>query len=274
MKRLSILLLVACGATLTGCSGDDPGLTGSDPVLVSLSLTPTRDLMRLHTSFLFSLTAHYDTNLAKHVTAESTWWSDAPAVASVDANGLVRGLSAGWATVFAEYQGLRVAQRLRVLTAYDGLWQGDWVVVACREDGDWVGSCAALDTGGAPWATQRLTLLVSQFIEDVSGKIDFGDDLPGPLTGGIGDDGTLSLDGTYLVEIDGLHVEVAVTEWQAMSLDDRTMTGQMGITLRGSGLAGSVDVEGHLNVVLRVSSEQRWPPRLPTSGLIRSIIHR
>jgi len=273
MKRLPVLLLVLSSAAFQGCSDNAAGLTGSDPVLVSLSLTPGGDLIRLHTNYLFRLTAHYDTALTKDVTAEAGWWSDTPVVVSVDANGLVRGLSAGWATLFAEYQGLRVERRLRVLADYGGVWQGDWVVTDCREDGDWLGSCAILDTGGAPWATQRLTLLVSQFIEGVSGKVDFGDDLPGALTGVIGDDGTLSLDGTYTVEIEGFHVEIAVTEWQAASLHEM-MTGQFCVTLRDPNLTGSVAVDGHLNVVHRTSSESHWPLLPLTSGMIRSVIHR
>jgi len=273
MKRLSASVLLACTAALFGCGGDGNGGGGGvSRIPVSLSLTPNTDLITINSSESYRAVVNYDNGTSEFVSTNVTWNSDAPTVASVDTTGVVRGLSSGWATVYADYQGMRGTRKLRVLPDYQGRWEGDWMVTACRDEGDWEGGCFGFPTG----ELFGLTLVVTQTRDVVSGTTDFGDDLPGPVTGSIDESGTLSVGGTYTVDIDGMRVEITVTEWKTMSADNQKMAGQMCVIFRISGLLGSIEVDGQLNVVNKVSSQPQsfGLGAGGRSGLIHTIIRR
>lgn len=252
MKNVSTCVLLACTVALFGCGADGNGNGGVSRIPTSLSLSPNTDLITINSSESYRVAVNYDTGTSEFVSTGVTWGSDAPTVATVDASGLVRGLTSGWATVFADYQGLRGTRRLRVLPDYQGRWEGDWVVTACRESGDWAGTCAESFPAGEIFG---LTVVVNQTRDVVTGTTDFGDNLPGPVTGSIDDAGVLSVSGTYTIEVEGIRLELTVTDWKTMSENNQKMTGQMCVIFRVSGLLGSIEVDGQLNVVDKVSPQ-------------------
>ena len=170
--------------------------------------------------------------------------------ASIDSNGRATGVASGQATIFADYQGLRGTRLLRVLPDYQGRWRGDWRVAACAEEGDWRGICREF-TNAALFA---LNLGLTQARDSVTGTTDFGDELPGPVTGTIGMSGHLVVSGTYTITLEGIPIEVTVSNWQTLTTDNERMTGRFRLGMRAAGLQGSFSTDGDLRIVTKVSA--------------------
>lgn len=240
------LLLIGPFVVLCACGKSSSPVTPS-PALNGLSITPATDLITIKGTETFASTAAYSNGSSGVV--QSTWSSDAPAVATIESTtGRAIGVGAGQATISAQYQTQHATRLLRVVPDYSGRWQGDWVITACASDGDWqqMRACETVYTTGSLWA---LTLVANQTRDSVSGTVDFGDNMPGPVTGTIGLDGHLSVSGTYAIVLEGMSVEVTVSNWDTMSSDNQQMTGRFRLAMRVAGLQGSVSTDGDLRVV-------------------------
>jgi hypothetical protein len=250
MMQASRLLPILLLAALVGCGGED-GVNGSTgpTVVTGVSVTAGSDLITINASQ--TLTARASLNNGSSMTVQPAWGSDAPGVATVDATGRVTGIGSGVATVFADYEGKRGTLLLRVVPNYQGRWEGDWSVTACSSDADWLDVCDEFRVGELFW----LTLVVNQTRDTVTGTTDFGDELPGPVKGNIEMSGALVVGGTYTINVEGLLLELTVTDWETMSVDNQRMTGHLCVIGRVAGLQGSFDVDGELHVVTKVSSE-------------------
>ena len=113
---LTLLVLSACGGSSSSPS------TGSQPIVTSLSLTPTGASTTVGSTKQFTATAHYSDNSQQDVTASATWSSDNSAVASVESTGqsnpgLATGVSAGTANITASFSGKSAVTALSVTGA-------------------------------------------------------------------------------------------------------------------------------------------------------------
>ncbi|EHK2924965.1 Ig-like domain-containing protein, partial [Vibrio parahaemolyticus] len=108
MKRLFLYALSLCTVLLAGCNNGDDGLLdvpeGWAIKAVSLAVTPKTADIPAGLSQQLEADAVLETGQTVRVTTNSalTWTSSDPAIATIDAQGLVKGLTKGTVTITAE----------------------------------------------------------------------------------------------------------------------------------------------------------------------------
>ena len=238
---------VAALIVMAACGGDNgPGPTGGpSPVPASLAISPPTDFLRLRASETLTAMATMTNGTTQNVAA--TWSTDNAAVASVDAAGRVTGSGSGQAGITAAYAGFTALRSLRVVPDYQGRWSGDHKVPNCVDDGDWrrADFCKDVREDNPLFA---LNLVLTQNRDAVTGTLDIGIEPPGALQGTIQMNGDLGLAGTYIGTVEGLPVEVTVSDWQTRTTDNQQMTGRFRVTMRSPGIAGSVLADFELRV--------------------------
>lgn len=107
-------------ATLGGISGSTP-LTVTAATLIAVEVTPTAASLAVGTSRTFAATGIFSDNTRQDLTADVTWSSSAPTVASVSnaegSRGLAAGLTVGVTTIRATIGSLSGASSLTVTAA-------------------------------------------------------------------------------------------------------------------------------------------------------------
>jgi hypothetical protein len=269
MRNKLISLAVVVALFSCGCGDDGPRSPNAPtptPTVAALTITPATDLLKISQTETLAATASMSDGSSRALAG--SWSSDAPAVATVDANGRVTGVGSGDATIAVDAQGVRATRRLHVIPDYQGRWSGDWRVAGCAADGDWsrVDFCRELPIG----SRDALTVVLTQDRATVSGNADFGG-LQGPVQGSIRADGLLALSGTFTVSDEGLVFEIAIADWQTVTTDNQRMTGRFTITLRASGIQGSGRIDGELRVVAKDASPALSSSAPGSSTLRRSI---
>jgi hypothetical protein len=162
---------------------------------VSFTVSAPADLIRIRESATFVATGTFPDSTTRPVAA--FWTSDMPAVATVDRQGVVKGVAAGRANIVASLNGDTVVKPLRVVPNYAGRWSGPLVIVSCQMGDPRVcGRSYPIGTTGA------LSLNVSQDRDAVAAHLEFTYHVltnvstrGGDVTGTILDDGRLILDG-------------------------------------------------------------------------------
>jgi Bacterial Ig-like domain (group 2) len=163
------------------------------------------------------------------------WTTDTPAVATVDRQGTVRGVSAGRANIIASFNGGTSVKPLRVVPNYAGRWSGSLVIVNCNM-GDFRTCGRSYPIG----TTGTLTLNVSQDRAAVTTNLEFTYHVVtsitnfvstriGNVAGTILDDGRLILDGKLQSRVSDTLVFDASTLWNWSSAADAVAD-----TVRGS----------------------------------------
>lgn len=257
-----LLITAACGAAGNGSSPTAPTPTSA---ITGLSITPATDLIKLKARETFSSIATFSDGTSRAVTA--AWGTSAPGVATVDSSGHATGMGSGETTIFAWYQGHRATQSLRVVPDYHGLWQGDWRVTGCADEGDWVGLCREFEVGSL-WG---LTLAVSQNRDAITGTVDFGR-LPGPMSGTIRQSGHLVLTAAYTMTIEEeIATDVTLTDWETITTGNNRMTGRFRATLQAPWCQGSLSADGELRVVIKTAAVPALAASSSTASLDRAL---
>ena len=126
LVALLVLSLAACGDdrlidtsnTVTGPGGGDTTAT-----VRSLQIGGNRDLT-IGTPSQLTLTATFSNGSARLVTAESTWMSSAPSVATISAGGVVTPIALGSSTITATFQGSTINTTVNSLAAGTFIFEG------------------------------------------------------------------------------------------------------------------------------------------------------
>lgn len=114
-------------------------------------------------------------------------------------------------------------------------------------------------------------LTVSLTRDAVTGTVDFGR-LPGPMSGTIRMDGHLALSGAYTITInEGIVIDVAVTNWQTLTLDNERMTGRFHASMQAAWCRRSLSVDGELRVVFKVAGQEAVAASRDTAGLDQAL---
>jgi len=100
-------------AALDAISGSTT-LTVSTPVAVSLAISPVNPAVPFGGLQQFAVTATLSNGSTQDVSAQATWLSSTPAVASVNSTGGATGVGAGVSTITASYSGLTSSTQLTV----------------------------------------------------------------------------------------------------------------------------------------------------------------
>jgi hypothetical protein len=212
-----------------GCNSSSTTSVVPGPTAPTSAASP-RDVSVEGAALVFwntALTFHARVTLADGrsvVPDKAEWLSSAPTIASVDAHGVVRGLSSGEATISATVGGVTGQQAVRVLPDYNGTWRGTDTLVSC--EGYYCPQNPKPDT---------VELRVSQSGAAITGRIFFNgnfDDRFGYIVGHVETDGALILDRGFLDKSG--RPDVPLLEW-------RTQLSQDGVTITGAYRAGWED---------------------------------
>jgi hypothetical protein len=246
MRRLSAIVAMGLLVSAAACGKKSPSTPS--PTLTGIVITPVTDMVRINGEETWSVVATFSDGSTQSV--QAAWSSSAPAVATVNGAGRVRGVAPGQSTITADYQNQRATRQLRVVPDYHGRWEGAWTITGCVDAGDLVGLCDVFATGDL----FGLTLVANQTRDTITGTTDFGDNLPGPVTGTIEAGGDLVVTGTYTIVVDDIPLEISIVDWRTRTIDNLVMTGQIRIRLAVPGVPGSATPEGTLTSVTKRSN--------------------
>jgi hypothetical protein len=204
---------------------------------VTLALSPLTDVVLIGRVAALTATATFQDGSSSAV--QANWGTDAPTIATVGPDGTVTGVSSGDATVFADYQGMRARQRLRVVPNYDGDWLASYRTTSCTETGDWdVGECAKVDLTMA-W---RIGVSLQQDRASMTGQLTLYSDIPAvPVTGTIAGDGHFTASGSVLYTLPNCvpNCLFEIRDWDVLSTDNATLAGHFTIRATTPALVGS-----------------------------------
>lgn len=93
-------------ASLSGITSNDAFVTVTSAVLVSMSTTPEEVTLARGTSRAISVQGYYSDNQSVNLTSTAAWQSQNPTIATVDNNGVVRGVNVGTAIIVASRDGV------------------------------------------------------------------------------------------------------------------------------------------------------------------------
>lgn len=191
--------------------------------------------------------------------ADVTWRSDAPAVATVSADGLVTAVAAGQATISAEIAGGRGGLlRIRVYPEFQGSWTGRGLAADCTPSGDslWSTLCVGFLHGDPEARRGEAMFELTQAEAEVGGVVDLGEERRLETTSGeISIDGTLRLtfeDTTFSIE--GAQVNVEVLSWETRADTPGRMTGGFRVAYSWPLLPGAAVVDVAFEEVTRTSN--------------------
>lgn len=230
MRLLVVVLVASVSVTSCGTRSDTPVSVTPVSSPLTLTLSPPTDVMFIGRSAALTATATFQDGSARAV--QATWGTDAPGIATVAADGAVTGVRSGDVTIFADYQGLRATQRLRVVPNYDGDWSASYQTTSCTETGDWnVGGCEPIDLTTA-W---RIYVELRQDRTSMTGQLTPYSDLPAvPVTGTVADDGHFTASGSVPYTLPNCIPSclLEILDLDVLSTDNATLTGHF--TMRAS----------------------------------------
>ena len=216
---LARMAVLAAGFLLTFGCGTDDGPTGPTPTGTSVSVTyPTERTLFIGDEVQFQASLVLNdgsTQAAENV----TWTSDATAVATVSASGLVAAVAAGEATISAEVaDGGGGSVRIRVFPEFQGHWAGQGVATGCTATGDalWTAFCAGFPQSTPAERADEAAFDLTQTGADVGGVVDLGTERRLEVRSGeVSNDGTLRLTvDAFPFVIEGMELNVEVLSWQ------------------------------------------------------------
>jgi hypothetical protein len=262
MRRMAALVgLLMCSA----CGGGG-GSTPPSPVPQTLTVNPVAtNLIKIAQEQTYTATIRYNTGSESTVSA--TWQSDNQNVASIDGSGKTVGLDSGEATLIAKAEGLTGTLKIRVVPDYQGTWDGEYRVAACRATGSFRPSEWCSADGFKPGQHLPITLVLTQDRDLLSGSVFVGTlEHTLDVSSSIRVDGgaAISGGGSYTVE----NTKVATTiSPMAIRATGPNMSGNFTLTFTSDGFAGSAAYDGVFTSVARTSSTTS-AARVPRSTFI------
>ena len=125
MWRFVVRFLLLLVAALPGCGSP----TSPAPLPTAIAITPADDLLTVKTTLTFKAAGTFADGSAR--TIDARWLTDNPAVATVNAGGMVTGVGTGSTTLIVT-AGDRTASRvLRVVPDFTGSWSGQSQITGC-----------------------------------------------------------------------------------------------------------------------------------------------
>lgn len=251
--------LLAVLGGLAGC-GDD----GGSPTAPSATTTSVTIAIPAGGTIFIGREVQFEaretlSNGQTRVATSAVWGSDAPGVAIVSANGLVRGVSAGEASIFADTPA-RGALRIRVYPNFGGTWRGNEVIAGCEATGAFVGLCAEFAAGEVGVHDSSFT----QTEASVNAVFDAGDGSFARMTGTISVSGELQLPTASFLPAEP-PLDIQIQNWRSRSDVPAAMTGSYDLFMTATGTAGFVRLGLRLENVTRTGSPSAQA--LPSTGL-------
>lgn len=218
----SVCLSIGCGGggSSSASAPTAPTTVAVAPTIRTIVLSPGSIDLVVGGSVTVSAIANFSDGSSRAIAP--TWSSSASSVFSVDQNGVVRALATGSATITATASGTVGSVIARSTVNYAGRWVGQYRFLSCSAPPRWGGSYCANTSGTLYNVELNLGVTGSQ----ATGSIRLGSYV-GSVSGTIGSDGTLSLQGTYSATTpSGLVYSERIQNWQTRIVNGTTMTGR------------------------------------------------
>lgn len=110
---------LVCALLLGGCGGGGSSQSVPAPVLLSIAVAPAVPSLVIGQQVQFVATGLYSDQSSKNLSAQATWSSTSPSVATIGASGLASALTPGDTTVTASVQALSATVQLNIAS---GVW--------------------------------------------------------------------------------------------------------------------------------------------------------
>lgn len=160
-------------------------------------------------------------------------------MAAVDSTGQVKGVAPGTGTLRASFGNYSATRTLRVVTDFEGSWQGVFQITDCaRVSGDGSDPCRFVRGG-----VFSLQLLMRHMgADDLSGTLTTNDDIGHPFQTGsskgrIDVDGSLIMEGSLKSATDDPS-QATLNSWSSVSTGPNSMTGRFTQTLEFTNIFG------------------------------------
>ncbi|HMF98850.1 MAG TPA: Ig-like domain-containing protein [Vicinamibacterales bacterium] len=189
MKREMLVSVLVCSFAIVtaACSGNSP--TAPAPTVASVAVTGPDSNVYMGATTQLNASSTMSNGAAQ--VPSCTWSSDTPAVATVNATGLVTGAGAGQANIICTSGGREGHKLLRVMPNYSGNWSGSYNVTGCSNSGLFAsaGFCNSFPVG----ITLPYNFILTQTADAVSGRFFLGQIQFDQTSGPVGMDGGLTL---------------------------------------------------------------------------------
>jgi hypothetical protein len=214
-----------------------------------VAITASVDHLKARDTYTFVATAAHSDGTNAPVTQ---WSSDNTQVATVDStSGKVTAVAPGKATIIADHDGARATKLLHAVPDYQGGWEGDYVVTACSETGDFAGFCQDFPVNDVLPIMVQLT----QTGDAAQGTVMFGE-LPATARGTFDDTVALPLD-EATITVEGLSIRVSSAKFTVDGTD--RLQGTFRTTWTYPGATGRGEFDARLQTVTRTTSTALAP---------------
>ena len=266
MRFLATVLTVSSMLVMTACGSDEgsvttPTPTPSTPTVSSLTINGS-DALRTGFFTDYTATAVLSNGASQPVTP--TWSSSNAAVATVDANGRLNGISHGSVDLAAAYQGMNASKNVSVVSNFGGTWNGTYAVRACDQSGVFASARWCQDTMGGVGSVLPVMLTLSQTGSDrtqVSGSLTLGTGIAGNISGNVTGDGRLNLGGSFTVTSSGVTFQFVFGGWETRLISPGQMRGRWAQSQTATGIPGNAYQEVEI-----VTMTQTSTTAVPTSA--------
>lgn len=243
---VALCSVVACGG------GSDSGPAGATATTTAVSVSlPAGSTVFIGTSVQLEARETLSDGTTRTAT-NVTWGSDAPSVATVSQTGLVTGVAAGEATIFADVNP-RGTLLIRVFPSFEGSWTGNETIAGCQESGAFQGLCASI--GGSARAYDHHSTY-TQSEASVEAELDTGEGTSATTTGTITVDGELQLLPAPVLPAEP-GVDAEIRNWRSRADTPSRMTGSYDVSFTSPVAPGSALVTIELQDVVKSAASLR-----------------
>ena len=246
------LFCVAMAVGLSSCGGDGSGSgDGPSPTPQALTITPGTTSLKVDQTEVFSGTVRLSNGQSQ--TVQPTWQSDNTAVLTFE-GGTARGRSNGTATIIGTSQGLTATRLMRVVTDYQGVWAGDYIIRGCDSSGDFRAAefCNTERFGYFAGPVLEVAFDLDQDRDEVTGQMYLGS-FPGATQGYVEADGRFTGIGSFTVYAADADVGISVNPIN-VNADGNRMTGTFTVSVTATGASGQGLFTAEMKTVTRVAS--------------------
>jgi hypothetical protein len=233
---MTSVLLTAWGCGGGGTTPVTPS-PPAPPTANSISITSGVDALRVGFFADFTVTASMSDLTTQIVTTQSVWTTSDPAIATIDAQGRLTGLSHGSVALNASYQGRTVSRSVHIVHNYGGHWDGTFAVRACDQSGIFTSSRYCENLGREPLSFALELTQSGANADQITGLMSLRN-LVGPVSGSVTTDGRLVLSGPYVATTGGVNIRVEIPSWLTAPVGTVGMSGFFVYTLELVGADG------------------------------------
>jgi hypothetical protein len=249
----ALIAAVGCSAGSSSPVAPAP----APPTASSIAITSGVDSLRTGFFADFAVTASMSDRTTQIVTPQATLTTSDASIATVDKNGRLTANWYGPVTITASYQGRTATRTVTIVYNYGGTWNGTFVIRDCDQSGLFLSSRYCQNAGVAPLPMALELTQSGANADQISGSASFRG-LAGPVTGQVGSDGRLALNGSYTAASGGATFRVEIVSWTTEPAGNTGMSGRFHYKLQ---VMGSEGTASQINEIVSVNKKPETTSR-------------